>query len=33
LSQVRYEGIINEHIMPKWGKVALADIRHIDIQS
>lgn len=33
LSQVRYEGIINEHIMPKWGKVALADSRHIDIQS
>ena len=31
-SQVRYEGIINEHIVPKWGKVALADVRHIDIQ-
>lgn len=25
-SQVRYEGIINEHIVPKWGKVALADV-------
>jgi len=31
-SQVRYESIINEHITPRWGKVALADVRHIDIQ-
>lgn len=31
-SQVRYEGIINEHIVPRWGEVALADVRHVDIQ-
>lgn len=29
----RYEGIVSKHIAPRWGRVALAEIRHADIQA
>jgi len=28
----RYEGIVREHIRPKWGRVALADVTHASVQ-
>jgi integrase len=28
----RYAGILREHVDPKWGKVRLADVRHVDVQ-
>jgi integrase len=29
----RYEGILREHVLPRWSKVRLADVSHAEIQS
>ena len=32
-TRARYEGVIREHIEPKWARVKLADVSHADVQA
>lgn len=29
----RYRGILTKHVVPRWGRVSLADVRHADVQA